>query len=169
MPAIAITTVVPEMSTVRPDVRAVRSSASCERQPAQALLARADDIEERVVDADRHPDQHHDRLDASSIGNAWLSRPEQAEGGGHGGQREHDGHERGDERAEREQEHEQRDRDREQLGAMKVAVDGVVAGPLAEMSPVCSTVIRGCAAPAARTERRSASRETNCSTEPMSE
>ena len=33
MPAIAIATVVPETSTVRPEVRAVRSSASCEGRP----------------------------------------------------------------------------------------------------------------------------------------
>ena len=37
---------------------------------------------------------------------------------------------------------------------------------LAEMSPVCSTVIRGCAAPTASTERRSSSRWTNCWTVP---
>jgi hypothetical protein len=33
MPAIAIATVVPDTSTVRPDVRAVRSSASCDGRP----------------------------------------------------------------------------------------------------------------------------------------
>ena len=33
IPAIAIATVVPETSTVRPEVRAVRSSASCEGRP----------------------------------------------------------------------------------------------------------------------------------------
>jgi hypothetical protein len=33
MPAIAMATVVPEISTVRPEVRAVRSSASCDGNP----------------------------------------------------------------------------------------------------------------------------------------
>ena len=33
MPAIAIATVVPETITVRPEVRAVRSSASCDGRP----------------------------------------------------------------------------------------------------------------------------------------
>ena len=39
MPAIAIATVVPETMTVRPDVRAVRSSASCDGRPRGAPAA----------------------------------------------------------------------------------------------------------------------------------
>ena len=66
-------------------------------------------------------------MTASSIGNAWLSGPSSPNGGDHAGEREHDRHERGDDRAEREQEHDQRDRDREELGAVEVAVDSVVA------------------------------------------
>ena len=92
-----------------------------------ALLARADHVEERVVDADGHTDQEDDRLDAVVEREGLADRPEQAESGGDGGQREQHRHERGDDRAEREQQDEQRDRDREQLGAVQVAADDAVA------------------------------------------
>ena len=63
-PAIAIATVAPAITTVRPEVRAVRSSASCEGTPRRRSSRERIDVEERVVDADRHADQQHDRLDA---------------------------------------------------------------------------------------------------------
>ena len=67
--------------------RCGRRCARCARAPrarrarALALLARADDVEERVVDADRHPDQQHDRLDAGVEREELADRPEQPEGG----------------------------------------------------------------------------------------
>ena len=64
MPAIAIATVAPEMTTVRPEVRSVVSSACVDRGAAAAFGAGADDEEERVVDADGHSDQQHDGLGA---------------------------------------------------------------------------------------------------------
>ena len=85
---------------------------------ALALLARADHVEERVVDADGHADQEDDRLDAVVERERLADRPEQAERGDDGGQREQHRHERGDDRAEREQQDEQRHRHREQLGAV---------------------------------------------------
>ena len=127
MPAIAIATVAPEMTTVRPEVRNVVSSASSIGRAALAFCARADDEEERVVDADRHPDQQHHRLGAVLDRKQLAERSEQAEARGDGAQREHDRNERRDQRPEREQEHEQRDRDREQLRAVQVAVDGPVS------------------------------------------
>ena len=68
------------------------------RQAAMPLLARADDVEERVVDADGHPDQEHDRLDAVVEREDLADRAEQAERRDHGGQREQDRHERRDDR-----------------------------------------------------------------------
>ena len=51
------------MSTAWPDVRGrVCSSASLRRRPRAPLLALAAEVEERVVDADRHPDQQDHRL-----------------------------------------------------------------------------------------------------------
>ena len=96
-------------------------------EPAVALLARADDVEERVVDADCHPDQQHDRLDAPVEREHLADRPEQAERGDHRGRAEQHGHDRRDERAEGDQQHEQRDRHRQPLGTLQV----VVAAPAA--------------------------------------
>ena len=96
------------------------------RQAAMPLFARADHVEERVVDPDGHADQQHHRLDAVVDREDLADRAEQPERRGDRGEREQDRHERGDDRAEREQQDDQRDRDREQLGAMQVALDGAV-------------------------------------------
>ena len=61
MPAIATITVTPEISTARPDVAAAVSSAPRSLAPGGALLALAPQVEQRVVDADREPDQQDDR------------------------------------------------------------------------------------------------------------
>ena len=61
IPASAISTVAPEISTAWPDVDAARSSAATRLLPDRALLALAPQVEERVVDADGHPDEQHDR------------------------------------------------------------------------------------------------------------
>ena len=111
-PATATITVRPEMSTERPDVAAAASSAAarCGRRPLFALAA---DVEQRVVDADREPDQQHDLETESSIGTSWLGRA-RARRREDRREREHDRQDRGDERAEDEQQDHERDRQREQ-------------------------------------------------------
>ncbi len=94
MPAIAIATVAPETMTVRPEVRSVVSSASPIAAPRLAFGARADDEEERVVDADRHPDQQHHGLGAVFDREQLAERSEQPEAGGDRAQREQDRNER---------------------------------------------------------------------------
>jgi hypothetical protein len=76
------------------------------RDPALPLAARSDDVEERVVDSDRHADQDDDDLDAVVEREELADRTEQSERGGHGGECEQNRHERGHDRTEREQEHE---------------------------------------------------------------
>ena len=61
IPAIAVRTVTPEISTAWPDVAAVRRSDSCGVLPERSLLALALQVEERVVDADRHADHEDHR------------------------------------------------------------------------------------------------------------
>ena len=53
------TTVMPETSTAWPLVAAAASSAASLPAPRRALLALPLEVEQRVVDADRHADQHH--------------------------------------------------------------------------------------------------------------
>ena len=60
-PAIATITVSPEISTERPEVAAAASSAARSLRPGGPLLAFALQVEHRVVDADREPDQEHHR------------------------------------------------------------------------------------------------------------
>ena len=94
---------------------------------ALPLLAGADDVEERVVDADGHADQEHDRLDGVVEREGLADRAEQAEGGRDRRQREQHRHERGDDRAEGKEEHEQRHGHGQELRAVQVAVDDGVA------------------------------------------
>ena len=54
-------TVMPETSTARPEVAVAMSSASKRLSAALPLLTGAGDHEQRVVDADGHADQQHDR------------------------------------------------------------------------------------------------------------
>ena len=61
MPAIAIITVRPEISTARPDVAAAMSIASSLLRPWPPLFAFAADVEQRVVDADGEADEHDRR------------------------------------------------------------------------------------------------------------
>ena len=83
IPAIAIITVMPEMSTARPDVAAAASSAAGSLRPARRSSRSRLDVEERVVDADGEPDQQDDLRDRrSSIGTIWLGsarRPDRRE------------------------------------------------------------------------------------------
>ena len=59
-PAIATITVRPEMSTERPEVAAAASSAARSLRPGGPFLSFAPEVEHRVVDTDREPDQQHD-------------------------------------------------------------------------------------------------------------
>jgi hypothetical protein len=47
---------------------------------SRPLLARADHVEQRVVQTDRHPDQQHNGLDAGVEREDLADRSEQAEG-----------------------------------------------------------------------------------------
>ena len=63
MPAIAISTVAPEISTAWPDVRAAREQRLVRRASPLPLLALPAQVEERVVDPDGEADHHDDRGD----------------------------------------------------------------------------------------------------------
>jgi hypothetical protein len=88
-------------------------------QAAPSFLACAHDIEQRVVDPDRHPDQQHHGLDAVVERERLADRAEQAKAAttavtasatGAGG---HEG-------SEHEQQHEQRHRHRQSFGPAEV-------------------------------------------------
>ena len=149
----------------RDDHRAARRAGrALERlvrgQAAAPLLARANDVEERVVDADGHADQHDHGLRRVVEREHLADRSEQAERGGDSCQREQHRNERRDDGAEREQKHEQRDRDREELGALQVAVDRrdrALRSPRCRRSPRSSPADAPCSRrvprPAARRSR----------------
>ena len=124
IPAIAISTVTPEISTAWPDVggraeeRGPRLAAGC------ALLALAAEVEERVVDADRHADQQdHGRGRLVVAARRVRDERVEAERREHGGEREQDRQPGGDERAERAEQDEERERDRQPLGVREVLVE----------------------------------------------
>ena len=77
IPAIAISTVPPEMSTAWPDVAAARGSASSP-WPGVPLLPLALQVEERVVDADRHPHQQDHRVGRVGRVGEVAGRPRRA-------------------------------------------------------------------------------------------
>jgi hypothetical protein len=93
-----------------------------------AFLARADHVEERVVDSDGHPDQEDDRLHAVVQRERLADEAEQAERRRDRGQREQDRHEGRDDGAEGEEEDDERDRDREQLRPVQVVRHDPIAG-----------------------------------------
>ena len=108
-----------------------RATGSCgrglERVPLApaggAFLPLAPQVEHRVVDADREPDQQHesrrlhrDREDVARDGDQSESRE-------HRGQREQQRDTRGDERTEREGEDAERDREREEAGLPEVVLE----------------------------------------------
>jgi hypothetical protein len=90
------------------------------------FLSLAPDVEERVVDPDREPDQQDDGVRRVVRGPDLARESEQAEGSEHGGQCEKQWDARGDERSERNQQDRQRQRDREVLGPPEVVPLGVV-------------------------------------------
>ena len=63
MPAIAISTVAPEISTAWPDVARGDQQRLVGVPPVAPLLALPPQVEERVVHADRQADQQDDRAD----------------------------------------------------------------------------------------------------------
>jgi hypothetical protein len=77
---------------------------------AVALLARADHVEERVVDPDGHSDQDDDDLHAVVEWEGLADRTEQAEGRRDCGQSKQHGNECGNDRTECEQQHDERHR-----------------------------------------------------------
>ena len=94
--------------------------------PGLALLSLALDIEERVVDADRHSDQEHHgvrRVRCVHDVARELREPDRAE---HGREREQHRDACGDERAEGEEKDQERDRDGELLRFLEVLADRVV-------------------------------------------
>ena len=112
IPAIAMITVSPEMSTERPDVAAAISSASSSLLPSRALLTLPLQIEHRVVDADGEPDQEDDRSDALVHRQDLAGDREQSHRRDHGSQPEQQRNARRYERSEREEQDPERDRKR---------------------------------------------------------
>ena len=108
MPAIAISTVTPEISTACPDVAAARCSASRPRVPGRALLALALHVEERVVDPDRHAHQQDHRARRVRRVRDVADERREADRAEHRREREQHRQAGGDERAEREQQDQER-------------------------------------------------------------
>ena len=102
MPAIAIITVTPEMSTDA----ARRGGGGLERRPVRpsggAFLTLALQVEERVVDADREPDEQEHGADVLVHRDEVARERDQADRGDDGREREQQRHARGDDRAEHE-------------------------------------------------------------------
>ena len=96
-----------------------------ERPALRPLLTLAPQVEQRVVDADRHPDDHHDLERAAVDRQPVAGRRHHPDGGGQGGEREQHRDAGRDQRAEHGEHQEQRDRDRGHLGLAEVqrAVD----------------------------------------------
>ena len=108
----------------RRDLHRVQGGAA-----AGPLLTGPPDVEERVVDADGHPDQqHHAR---GGVGDRQQMRGQRGEShrSRHRGEREQHRHRGGQQRAEGHDQDDQRDRQAEQLGLPEVPLVRVTAGP----------------------------------------
>ena len=110
IPAIAIMTVKPEISTARPEVAAAASRAAPFASSGLALVAFTAQVEERVVDADCEPDQQDDLLILPRpSGRTELTHRDEPHGREDRGQpRPETGTKRRDDRAEHEQQDENR-------------------------------------------------------------
>ena len=126
IPAIAISTVRPETSTACPEVAAVRAEGVLRRPALAPLLALAAQVEERVVDADRHAHQQDHRVGGVRGRLDVADDRADAECAEEAREREPDRQQGGDERAEREQEDDERDRHGELLRLAEVVADGLV-------------------------------------------
>ena len=92
----------------------------------RALFALALQVEHRVVDADRQPDQQHDRADVLVHGPDLARDREQAHRRHHGREGEQQRDACGDERAEGDDEDHDRDRQREETRPLEVLVELLV-------------------------------------------
>ena len=90
------------------------------------LLAFALEVEERVVDADRQPDQEHDHADVLVERDQLARQRQQSHRREHRRQCEQQRQACGDQGAEGNDQHDQRDRQREQPGLLEIAHDRVV-------------------------------------------
>ena len=129
MPAMAIITVKPEISTARPEVAAAASSAACSSAPGRALLALAAQVEQRVVHAHGQADQQDHRGDRLVHRHDLADRADQADGGRHGRDRQQQRHARRDQRAEGEHQDHERDRQRGELRLLEVVLELLASGP----------------------------------------
>ena len=127
-PAIAVSTVRPEMSTARPEVAAAISTAACDRVAAVALLHHPARVEHRVVHADGEADDHHEHGHVGGEPVDLADRTEQADRGRDGGGAEHEREAGGDERAERDEQDDEHQAVGDELGPL--AVLGVLGGDL---------------------------------------
>jgi hypothetical protein len=95
-----------------------------------ALVARPADVEQRVVDADRHADEQHDAV--QRVGHRPDVRDERGEPDrrSNGREREQDRYAGGEQRAEGDEEDHQGDRQAEPLGPREVVPDRVADGPV---------------------------------------
>ena len=91
--------------------------------PCGSFLPLALQVEERVVHADREPDQHDDRAHVLVDRPDLARQREQPHRRDHGRQREEQRDACSDERAEREHEHDERHGKGEQAGALQVVAD----------------------------------------------
>ena len=108
------------------------------RTALPTLLALAPEVEQRVVDPDRHPDHQDDRAQGLLLRRDDVARQRVHAGGDeHGGEGEQDGKTRGDEGAEGDDEDRDRQRKRRQLGARQVLLEALrqlmVGGGLPEL------------------------------------
>ena len=100
IPAIAISTVEPEIEHGLAGCAGCAEESVGRREPAVPLLALAPDVEQRVVDSDRHPEHEDDRAERLLVRRDQMAREGvQAGRGEHGGEGEEEGKPGGDERA----------------------------------------------------------------------
>ena len=114
MPAIAMITVKPEISTARPDVAAAASSRGPLASPGSPLVTLAAEVEERVVDTDREPDQQDHLVDGSVHRHELAGQRDEPERREHGRQPDQDRNDRRYGRAEHEQQDHERQDERDQ-------------------------------------------------------
>src|SRR3954463_11883841 len=132
IPAMAIITVKPEISTARPEVAAATSSAASGSRPASrsrgcrarpAPVAFAADVEERVVAPHREPDQEDHRGDRLVDREELGDRPHDPERHRHRAQAEEHGDARRDERAEGDDENRECDGEGQRLRLAEVVLE----------------------------------------------
>ena len=94
--------------------------------PGSPFLSFAPEVEHRVVDTDREPDQQHDGERLGCKREQVTRQRRQPERREHGRERQQQRNARGHERAERDDEDDQRERDREDARALQVVREGGV-------------------------------------------